>query len=93
MIYSQEDSARHTACSKAREDAADSGMDVSRGEASAVAAAAYPRVDEGRRSQQWVQKSGVDVDHRPLWGTFIKACVSPDAWQSISYLPSFLLGV
>ena len=68
-------------------------MDASRGEANSVGAAAYPQVDEGRRSQQWVQKSGVDVDHRPLWGTFIKACVTPDAWKSTSYLPFFLLGV
>ena len=32
-----------------------------------------PRVDGENRSGQWRQKSGVDVDHRPLWGTFIKA--------------------
>ena len=54
-------------------------MYASREDINSVGAAAYPQVDEGRRSQQWLQKSGVDVDHRPLWGTFIKACVSQDA--------------
>ena len=33
----------------------------------------FPRVDEESQISQWRQKSGVDVDHRPLWGTFLKA--------------------
>ena len=33
----------------------------------------FPRVDEESQIGQWRQKSGVDVDHRPLRGTFLKA--------------------
>ncbi len=79
MKYSQDDSACHTARNRAFKHAAEFGAEASGQEADTVRAAAYPQIDEGRRSRQWVQRSGVDVDHRPLWGTFIKACVTPDA--------------
>ena len=37
------------------------------------APSASQRVDAESRVHEWKQQSGVDVDHRPPWGTFIKA--------------------
>ena len=34
---------------------------------------ASQKVDAESRGGEWQQQSGVDVDHRPLWGTVIKA--------------------
>ena len=38
-------------------------------------ARASKKVDAESRVSEWQQNSGIDVDHRPLWGTVMKASV------------------
>ena len=42
---------------------------------------ATQKVDAESRVHKWKQRSGVDVDHRPLWGTFLKASIHFTAQQ------------
>ena len=50
--------------------------DASKDSSNKLAGSASQKVDAESRVHEWQQQSGVDVDHRPPWGTFIKVGLS-----------------